>query len=541
MLRVTIETSLWSRCRAPVATTVGSIFVLAIAASCRVGPDSTPLQSPDGGVATTATFAPPVMTVAEVAADATAASATDVTDVVDVELWWKRFNDPTLDALILKADLLNTSIAESFSRIRIKQASLGVSESELWPTLAAGAGYARVQQNFSQLGALGVDVDPYDQWSYGLSMPSWEIDLWGRIASMVASSTSDLEASVDDLRSAMVSVRAQVATVYLQVRTLQARLDALNASIRNLEQTLALTQQKFDAGTTTMLSVSQAETNLDLKTAQVPSLRDALAQSTGQLAVLCATNTTEITAILGAAAPIPTGPDVVNVGLPASLLERRPDLRAAALHYDARVAMIGAAEALNYPALSLSGDFSISATEFNGLGDWSNKAYSFGPSLSLPLFTGWKISSEIIGAKAQAELAFNSWRGTLIRAIAEVDTSIAALAFARESNARYVRAVASASETERLAAMQYQSGTTTLENLLDVQNNLLSAQDSQAQAQGLAAQSIVELYKSLGGGWGDAVPTQDGAKTDAKTAIASAPTSGASISPVAKAESGSKE
>ncbi len=524
----------------PLLLLCGTTLLVTLAA-CSVGPKVIPLVPQDGGVAPVAAFSPPEMTAAEIAADATARTASITEAAVEVDLWWKQFHDPVLDALIVKADLLNSSIAESLSRIRMKQASLGVSESELWPTISGGAGYARVQQNFSQLGALGVDIEPYDSWSYGLNMPSWEIDLWGRIAKTIEASTADLEASVDDLRGAMVSVRAQVATSYIQVRTLQSRLDALNATIANLTQTLSLTQQKFDAGTTTMLSVSQAGTNLDLKSAQVPSLRDSLAKTIGQLAVLCGTSTTEVTAILGSAAPIPIGPASVSVGIPASLLARRPDLRSAEMSYESAVAQIGAAEAMNYPALSLNGSFSISATEFSGLGDISNKAYSFGPSLSLPLFTGWRISAEIVGAKARAELAFNAWRGTLIRAISEVDSSIAAVAFAREADTRYQKAVTSAKDTTRLATMQYQAGTTTLENLLDVQNNLLGAQDSQAQAQGLAAQSIVELYKSLGGGWSDVVPTRDNKKTDAKDAIASSPAHAASLSPIAKAALESKE
>ncbi len=517
-----------------------SSLILGIS-GCSVGPQVVPLASQDGGVAPAATFTPPEMTTEEIAADATARDATIATNAAEVDLWWTQFKDPALDALIVKADLLNADIAQALSRIRMKQASLGVSEAELWPTLTSGAGYARVQQNFSQLGALGVDLEPYDSWSYGLSVPSWEIDLWGRIAKTIAASTSDLEASVDDLRGAMVSVRAQVATSYIQVRTLQARLDALNAAIANLTQSLALTQQKYTAGTTTMLSVSQAQTNLDLKSAQVPSLRDSLAKTIGQLAILCGTNVTEVTAILGSATPIPIGPAHVSVGIPASLLQRRPDLRSAEMDYEAAVAQIGAAEALNYPALSLAGSFSISATEFSGLGDISNRAYSFGPSLSLPIFTGWQISAEIVGAKAQAELAFNAWRGTLVRAVSEVDTSIATVAFARDADARYTRAVTSATETTQLATMQYTAGTTTLENLLDVQNNLLSAQDSQAQARGLVAQAIVELYKSLGGGWSDVVPTKDNTKEDASSAIASSPAHAASLSPLAKAASETKE
>ena len=227
--------------------------------------------------------------------------------------------------------------------------------------------------------------------------------------------------------------------------------------------------------------------------------------------------------------------------MPASLLERRADLRAASENYAAAVATIGAAEAQNYPALTLAGDFSISATSLSGLGDWSNKAYSFGPSLSLPLFTGWRISSQINAAKANTELKFNVWRGVLIRAIGEVETSIAALAFARDSDRRLTKAVASSTDTYRLAKLQYDAGTTQLENLLDAQNNMLSAEDSQVQARGFVAQGIVELYKSLGGGWEQAVPVMSNANNEAKDAIKSSPAAANAESPIARAESGASQ
>ena len=520
----------------------GCATLLALGSTgCKVGPDPTPLSTTDAGPAMPPTFAPPELTSAEVAADPTASSAMKADAKPELDTWWTRFNDPVLDALVMRADGSNASIAESLSRVRLAQAQLGVSESELWPTIAAGAQYKRVKQNFSQLAATGVETDPFDTWGYGLGLATWEIDIWGRIQRLVESSTADLRGSVDDLRAAMVSIRAQTATAYVEVRTLQARIAVVEAAIANLAQTLTLAEQKFASGTVTKLDVNRAQADLDLESAGIPSLRSALAQSIGNLATLCGTNTQDITTILGPSRPIPIGPDAIAVGIPAAMLARRPDLRAASEDYQSAVAQIGASEALRYPALSLSGDFYISSTSFSGLGDWSNRAYSFGPSLSLPLFTGWKIDSQILVAKATTELAFNSWRGVLVRAVAEVDTAIATLALARSSDALYTKAVASANDTYRLARLQYDAGTTQLENLLDIQNQLLKAEDAEVKSRGLVAQSIVELYRALGGGWENAVPTIADAKNESKDAVAQSPAEEASKSPLAKGQAGNTQ
>jgi NodT family efflux transporter outer membrane factor (OMF) lipoprotein len=509
-----------------------------------MGPDPKPLAMADVEPAVASTFAPPELTAEERAGDATALSATapdetanTVADgAADVDRWWTRFNDPKLDALVARAESANATIAQALSRVRVAQAQLGLSESALWPTIAAGAEYQRTKQNFSRLAAQGVDTDPYSVWAYGAAMSNWEIDLWGRIRRLIEASEAGLRASVDDLRGALVSVRAQTVSAYLSLRTVEERLAVTEAAVANLRQTLELAERKFKAGTTTKLDVNQAQANLDLEEAAIPQLRSALAEAKGNLATLCGTDTASIEALLGARSTIPAAPDAVAVGIPAALLARRPDLRAADQRYAAAVASIGAAEALHYPALTLAGNLYISSTEFSGLGDWSNRAYSFGPSLSLPLFTGGAIESQIAQAKATAEVAFNAWRGTLVRAVAEVDVAIASLVLARDSDARYSKAVESAGDTYRLAKMQYDAGTTTLENLLDVENQYYRAQDAEVQARGLAARSVVDLCRALGGGWESSVPAEGSAIDESRTAVTTSAAEPFSRSPLTRGD-----
>jgi NodT family efflux transporter outer membrane factor (OMF) lipoprotein len=515
-----------------------SLTAVVAVAGCKVGPDPKPLQTTDVTPAPTANFTPPELSATERDGDPTALSATAADETAageaNVDRWWTRFNDPKLDELVAKAEAANATIAEALSRVRVAQAQLGLSESALWPTIAAAAEYQRTKQNFSQLAAQGVDTDPYSVWAYGVAMSKWEIDLWGRIRRLVESSEAQLRASVDDLRGALVSVRAQTSVAYLALRTVEERLAVTEAAVANLRQTLALAEKKFKAGTTTQLDVNQAQANLDLEEAAIPQLRSMLADTKGDLATLCGTNTAEIEAMLGTRGTIPPAPDAIAVGLPASLLEQRPDLRAANQQYAAAVASIGAAEALHYPALTLSGNLYISSTEFNGLGDWSNRAYSFGPALSLPLFTGGSIESQILQAKASAELAYNSWRGTLVRAVAEVDVAISSLVLARDADVRYSKAVASAGDTYRLAKLQYNAGTTTLEDLLEIENQYFKAQDAEVQARGLAARSVVDLCRALGGGWESAAPVEKSAIDESRAAVTASAAEPFSRSPLTR-------
>jgi len=521
----------------PLVVPFALVAIVAIT-GCKVGPNPKPLVLNDAAPASSmpVVFTPPELTATERDGDATALSATAADETPDaapaLDQWWKRFNDPKLDELVARAEAANASIAESLSRVRLAQAQLGLSEAALWPTIAAGGEYQRTKQNFSRLAAQGVDTDPYSVWAYGVAVSNWEIDLWGRIRRLVEASESGLRASVDDLRSALVSVRAQTASDYISLRTVEERLAVVEGAVTNLRQTYALAEKKYKAGTTTKLDVNQAQTNLDMEEAQLPQLRSALADAKGKLAALCGTSTAEIETLLGARSTIPVAPDAIAVGIPAALLERRPDLRSANERYMATVATIGAAEALHYPALNLGGNLYISSTEFSGLGDWSNRAYSFGPSLSLPLFTGGAIDSKILQAKASAEVAYNSWRGTLIRAVAEADVAIASLFLARDADQRYSKATASAEDSYRLAKLQYDAGITTIENLLDRQNLYYRAQDAEVQARGLAARSVVDLCRALGGGWEQDIPASDNAREESKVAVATSPAAEASRSPL---------
>ncbi len=492
-----------------------------------MGPDAAPLRVDDARIASRDAWTPPALTEEE--STIARQQAAHLGEAERIE-WWCQFNDPVLDRLIVRADSANTDIAKALSSVRLAQAQLGTAASELWPDIGAGASYDRIKQNFSQLAAQGVDTTPYSVWAYGMALGSWELDLWGRLRRTVEAAQANLSADVDQLRGAIVSVRAEVATAYMQCRTLQARLAELDASVNGLQQTLDLTSNRFRAGTTDRLAVNRAQADLATERAKVPGLRSSLATELAQLAQWCGTTSDEVSKELGEG-PIPTSPIAIATGVPAELLQRRPDLRAAEHQYRAAVAQIGAAEAAKWPQLTLSGNMYISTTSFSGLGDWANRAYSFGPALAMPVFDGGKLNAQVAAARAQAELAFNQWRGVLVRAVAEVDSSIAGFVLAADALDRYESARQSAEDSERLASAQYRAGTIPLEQLLDVQERLFSLRDAESQARGFAAQSSIALYRALGGGWQSTVPLNEDASNEAAAAVSTSPARDASRAP----------
>jgi len=324
---------------------------------------------------------------------------------------------------------------------------------------------------------------------------SWETAVEQAIARASA------ESQVDLLRDALVSVRTQVAASYLQVRTLQQQRAVLLANRDALVKSRDLVQERFDSGVTGRLDLARAEAELDGVEAEVPQVEAGLSSAVATLAVLCGANPAEIAPLVSAPASLPSAPDVAGVGLPEELLERRPDVRAARQRLLAATAAIGVAEAQHFPRLTVSGNFYIAANGIDGLGDISNKAYTIGPSLYLPLFTGGKIDSAVRQQRAQAEAALAQYRQAVITAVGDVSACASDFAQAIETRGRSDAALASARVALEIAESQYRAGVTDFSTLLDVQRAALNAESSAVGARAGVVQGYVALQRALGAGW----------------------------------------
>jgi outer membrane protein, multidrug efflux system len=462
-----------------------SFAVLLSFASCRVGPDAPP-----------DTPAPANDSV----------SRGPLGDGVTAEQqplprWWKSLGDPMLDSLIERAAAANQSLATAAANVRAAYAAVGVSEAQLWPTIGAGAQYTRTLTNISLLASQGVVLEPYDSYAYGVGMSSWEIDLWGGVRRQVEAAAASAEARVDQLRDALVSVRTQLAASYVQLRMLQEQRASLIANCEALATTLELTRARYEAGTTNALDLSRAKAEYDGADAQVPQFDAGIASTIATIAVLCGGNPSEFAPMLAEKKAMPKSPEVAGIGLPEELLQRRPDVRSAQQRLVAATAAIGAAEAYRYPTLTISGNFYIAATGTDGLSELSNKAYSIGPALYLPLFTGGRIDATVNQKRAEAEAALAQYRGAVIGAVGDVSACASDFVHARETRRRSDSALASAEAALGLAQQQYDAGVIDYSTLLDLQRGKLSAESTAVEARAGVVQGYIALQRALGAGW----------------------------------------
>ncbi len=457
--------------------------ILFAAGGCKVGPD----------------YEPPHMPLPDRYAwtDSTEDSAPQ-----EPALWWAIFNDPVLDTLVAQATLNNFDLRIAVERIDQYRAQYGIASADLYPDIGALAGYTRNRvpgTDFTNPGsALG--GSPYNSWQVGLDS-SWEIDLFGRISRAIEAATGDFQASIEDWRYAIVTLRAEVASSYITIRTLQARLAVADKDIASQKRFVSLVQSQVDAGTETESKLAQAKAQLAATESLIPQLGSTMATELANLATLLGTTSGPLSEEIPEQGGIPNVPDSLAVGIPADLLRRRPDVRAAERTLAAATARIGQATANLYPKLSLSGQFGFGASSFSDLFQWASRSYTAGPTLTWDLFNGGRLRSVVNQQEAITRQALLGYEKTVIQAIGEVESSLVGFTLSARQRESFAEAASEARLAYELSLQQYEHGVTDFLTVITVQQNLLEAEDSLAQARGLCAQTMVELYRALGGGW----------------------------------------
>ncbi len=422
----------------------------------------------------------------------------------DLRTWWTSLADPTLDRLIERASAGNLDVKQAVARIRQARAQFGIATGEIAPSVDA-QGQVQTSRTSENVAA-GVAppqsrTDTFD--SLGLDS-SWEIDLWGRIRRNIESADASLGAQLEDYRDVLVVLYAEVADTYVQIRALQARIGSALSNVRTQQGALELTRNRNRAGLAPDLDVRQAELNLATTQAFVPSLRAALAQNINRLAVLLGEFPSEVQGELAQAAPIPSPPAEVVVGLPTELLRQRPDIRQAERQLAAQTAQIGVATAELYPALSLSGAFAFESFSTSDLLKWESRAFQFGPTVRWNIFDTGRIRSNIVLQEATTEEALASYEQTVLAAVEEVETAMAAYLQEVQRREALQRSVVAARASVDLVETLYRSGLTDFQNVLDTQRSQFTQEDALAESQGLVTQNLIRLYQALGGGWGPA-------------------------------------
>jgi NodT family efflux transporter outer membrane factor (OMF) lipoprotein len=420
-----------------------------------------------------------------------------VPDQAVTRRWWTVFGDPLLERLIAEAEQDNLDLRRAVARVREARARLGVVRGEYVPRAEAQGSVNR-----QRLSENGLRSNGSTETLYGVGVDaSWELDLFGRISRAVEAASADYQASEEDRGDVLVSLYAEVARTYFNIRTFQARLASADGNIDSQRQILELTRSRFDHGLATGLDVAQAEQVLAASQAEVPPLRIALTQAANTMGVLLGKPPGTLFAELSRPGPIPVPPEQVSVGVPANLLRQRPDIRRAERQLAAQTARIGIATADLYPTLSLSGSFAFEAVDAGDLFQGSSKAFGFGPTLRWLIFDGARVRSRIQVEDALTEQALYHYEQSVLNALNEAENALTEYLEQRTRLAALERSVQAARRSLQLATRLYKDGLVDFQNVLDAQRVLFDNESQLAAARGNTVINLVQLYRTLGGGW----------------------------------------
>jgi NodT family efflux transporter outer membrane factor (OMF) lipoprotein len=505
------------------------VAAAALIAGCAVGPD---FQRPDAEVpaAWHATQEPADAQVSSSPADAPLNTA-----------WWTSFNDPELVKLEDRVAAANLDLKVASIRLAESRASRNITGAEQFPTLEGNTSLTREQASSNGvLGLAGVGTapasaasaangtgsgiavapggskatSPFNVWQAGFDS-SWELDLWGRVRRSVEAADASVESQADARRDLLVSTMAEVARDYIQLRGTQTvhtiTLDNLSAA-KDIER---VTRERKANGLATELDVAEASAQVATENALLPQIEQQEAETINRLSFLLGQAPGALRTELQVPAAVPPTPPEVPVGLPSELARRRPDIRQAEAELHRATAEIGVAKADFYPSITLSGSASLQALQFDQLGNWGSHQFAIGPSLTLPIFEGGRLTATLELRKQQQQEAAVSYQRTVLSAWHEIDNALTAYSAEQQRRNQLEAAVAHNQKALALAQVQYKGGIASFLQVLTAERSLLSAQQDLAENTTVISTNLVSLYKSLGGGWEATYPDNDATRSAA--------------------------
>jgi len=430
---------------------------------------------------------------------------------VDNASWWRVFNDPVINELVVKAYSENLTLQTAGLRVLEARARLGI---------AIGGQYPQVQEANGSLAGDRLSTNApnnnganrsFGSASVGLDA-SWEIDFWGKFQRGIESADAQLGATVAGYDDALVTLTADVVNSYILMRAAEEQIHFAEQNVKVQTKGLALAQAKYENGATSKLDVAQARALLNNTKARIPGFETDRRQAQNALAVLLGTTPRQLPAFLKKPGKIPSPPKEVAIGIPADLIRRRPDIRQAELLAMAQTALVGVATADLYPSFVLSGTVGLSAatatdttrsgnTGFSALFSGDSLQYAAGPSFSWNLFNYGRLKNNIRVQDARLQQLLVNYQNTVLRAAQEVEDSM--IAYVKSLDERYflVEAVGAAERSEVLSMLRYKEGFSGYQRVLDAQQRLVVQQQRQAANLGAIALNLISIYKALGGGW----------------------------------------
>ena len=435
------------------------------------------------------------------------------TKPIQTDEWWSSFQDPELNSLIERAVSRNLDLKLALERVQEARAARGIARSGYFPSIDANASATRLRGGNSQgvIRAVPSSADPnarpslispFETNSFqGNLSASWELDVFGGTRRGVQAATAGVVAAEENRRDVTVILLGDVGRVYAQLRGFQHRLEIANKNIKTQQDTLDLTTARAKAGLATELDVSRAAAQLESTKAVVPTLLSGIDVSIHRLSVLLGEEPGALRSELEKVSPSPSAGPKVDVGLPSDLLKRRPDIRRSEAQLAAATARIGEAKADLFPRFVLTGTAGRQATQLHDLTLGAGNFFSAGPGISLPLFTGGRIRSNIAVQTSRQREALIGYQSTVLNALEEVENALVSYSQEQERRDRLNEAVSHSQLAVDLATEQYKAGLVDFLSVLDAQRDLYANEDQLVQSQTTVTTNLVGLYRALGGGW----------------------------------------
>ena len=475
--------------------TVSASFALSAMAGCAVGPNWHRPHPPMPDAWSSATTQPSTQPSALIA------------DPADVRLWWTRFSDPTLNSLIDRSIESNLDLRSATERLREVRAQRGVVGAGFFPELDGSGSYRRSGSEGASSdrvvnGVTRSSGGSSDLYQAGLDA-SWEVDIFGAVRRSYEAANADIRTAVEDRRDVLVTLTSEVALNYLALRGYQRQIEIALQNLDAQRRSAELTRTLFNGGFVSGLDLANAEALVASTEAQIPQLQTSTRQTIHALSVLLGRDPSALVAELEVAGPLPAVPPNVPVGLPSDLLRRRADIRRAEAALHAAIARVGVATADLFPRFSLNGSVSLSGDQPKALTSWNNSFWSFGPSVSVPLFDAGRRFAALHVQDAVAQQAYTSYKNTILLALRDVENALVAYENEQKHRVALSNAVTANRRAVDLATQLYQQGQTDFLNVLTAERSLYSTEDALVQSDRTIATNLVALYKALGGGWED--------------------------------------
>jgi multidrug efflux system outer membrane protein len=423
----------------------------------------------------------------------------DLTSLADLK-WFDVFKDEQLQEMVRTALVQNYDLREAVARVDAARANLGITRADQFPTVEGSADVTALR--FSSGGELPLPQGVPQKRTFGgvaLNLVSFEVDLWGRLRRATEAARADLLANDENRKAVITTVIGDVASAYFNLLELDMELEIARRTLALREESLQLIRVREQGGVATLLEVREGEQLVYGAAQMIPGTEQLIEQTENAIKLLLGEPPGGI--VRGRSLVEQEEPPSVPPGLPSSLLERRPDIRAAEQNLVSANAIIGVAKAAYFPRISLTGFLGFQSNELSSLFTLSTNAWQFIPQVTQPIFNGGRIRSNVRLAEAEQQIALVQYERAIQNAFREVSDALIQYRQTREIRTQRELLATTLQDRSRLAYMRYRGGVDTLLNALDADRDLFEAELGLAQTRRDELLALVQLYHALGGGW----------------------------------------